>query len=1369
MFLAGLSSRPVSVTDSLGGSAQLFLGRGAPPLEVVVVLSPRQPRRNEVFDCWKVRRGNRAAPVLLVVIYGNKGWVCGPTGLKPPVYEGVELGQLERICRSALVSPSQHAAVRLLNSVLSQAESAVPGIINRGLLSDHVLEKVLPGDGRWQQDCEKARPLLSKADEELLQALGFQLRRFDRLTTLLETDRGQLAVAVLLCPEESPDQNLSRFNGLSPVSYAINVAQHHNVRFVVMVQQRTLRLYPAEIGLGVGQRGRTETFIELHLDLLRDDQAGFLWHLFSAEALVRDGLLDKLLDNSKRFAGDLAKQFRERIYNEVVPRLAQGVAGALHGKRRASQPDLAQTYELALTILFRLLFIAYGEDKDLLPYEWNDAYRKRSLKSLAQELAEKVNTAGGLGCVDAIPWDTQNDALWEQVHRLFRSVEQGYKDWGVPVYDGRLFSSDPAVSPLGARIEGLKLTDAVMGPVLCHLLLTGTSEGAGPVDFRSLSVREFGTIYEGLLESELSYAEQDLVVDENTGQYRPLTPKEMKRNRQPDVKMGTIYLHNRSGARKSTGSYYTKSFAVEHLLDEALQPALERHIACLRQLDEESAAKSFFDFYVADIAMGSGHFLVAAVDRIERALSSFLADRPLPGVQQQLATLRQAALNELDQVELAEVLGPRIEDNQLLRRLIARRCIFGVDLNPLAVDLARLSIWIHTFVPGLPLSFLEHHLVCGNSLTGVGTFQEIQDVLGERTLLIDPKKILDEACGPLDRLARLTDATPKDLQQARQAYQQARDAVRPVEALCDLVAAARLEPELAGKLNVDLHYWDEIKGTLYDSSLHRKARKVLEHLRPLHFPVAFPEVFLRNRTGFDVILGNPPWEKARVEEHAFWARYEPGLRGLSQREQEQRKEALRCSRDDLLKQYNQELAEAEAIRRALVAGPYPGMGTGDPDVYKAFCWRFWHLVAEDGGQIGVVLPRSAWAAKGCEEFRKAAFQRASRVSLTFLLNRDGWVFDDAEPRYTVALSALGRAGRKQPILAPARVILRGPFASREHFDEGRTRPPAEFDAQEVLGWTESAAVPLFPTETSVEIFRQMRRHPRLDLDDGNTWRARPTTELHATNDKRLMDLQSETCPPGYWPVYKGESFDLWEPDRGPEHYYAWGNPKDVLKHLYEKRLRAGRNAKSPFSEFPPKWLKNQNTLPCLSPRIAFRDVTRSTDSRTIRAALIPGGVFVNHTAPYLLWSRGDVKDCAYLLGILSSLVLDWHGRKVVETHLTFFVLNALPIPRPERADHRWQRVVELAARLAAVDERFAEWATAVGVSYGALEETARFEMICELDAVVAHLYGLEEGHLRHIFETFHEGWGPGTRAGHPTLGDYDRRLATTLEFFQKWQ
>ncbi len=424
------------------------------------------------------------------------------------------------------------------------------------------------------------------------------------------------------------------------------------------------------------------------------------------------------------------------------------------------------------------------------------------------------------------------------------------------------------------------------------------------------------------------------------------------------------------------------------------------------------------------------------------------------------------------------------------------------------------------------------------------------------------------------------------------------------------------------------------------------------------------------------------------------------------------------------------------------------MGTGDPDLYKAFCWRFWHLTAAEGGRIGVVLPRSALAAKGSTDFRHVIFSESESVDIVTLLNRGGWVFDDAEHRWTYGLVCISHGPAKEKSIR-----LRGPYASFATFSAGVEKPAAAFDREQVLAWNDSASLPLLPTEGSVDVFAQLRRAPRLDLNVEGQWRARPDTELHATAQKPLMDLESEDCPDGFWPVYKGESFDLWDPDTGT--YYAFADPEPALQWIQNKRMRAGRSrGDSAHREFPIEHLRDRLTLPCFAPRVAFRDVSRATDSRTVRVALVPPEVFIGNQAPYLLWPRGDEKDQAFVAGILSSIPLDWYARRFVETHVNYFVFNPFPVPRPDCDDARWKRVVELAGRLACPDDRFAAWAESVGVDHGPLPADEKEDMIHELDAVVAHLYGLSEPQLVHIFETFHEGW------------DYGDRLDATLRHFR---
>ena len=241
-----------------------------------------------------------------------------------------------------------------------------------------------------------------------------------------------------------------------------------------------------------------------------------------------------------------------------------------------------------------------------------------------------------------------------------------------------------------------------------------------------------------------------------------------------------------------------------------------------------------------------------------------------------------------------------------------------------------------------------------------------------------------------------------------------------------------------------------------------------------------------------------------------------------------------------------------------------------------------------------------------------------------------------------------------------------------------------------------------------------------------------------------------------WPVYKGTSFNLWEPDTGV--YYDSVDADEIVDHLHQKRLSQSRTASSAFAELPESVLNDPATLPCRHARIAFRDVARATDTRTIVAALIPPDRVIVHQAPYLLRTAGTPFDEAYLLGVLSSMPFDWQARRTVELHLTFEQLNLLTVPDPGRGHPVRDRVVALAVLLAARDERLIGWAAEVGVPATQSSTTLRpggGSPLCELDACVAYLYGLDEDDIAVVYDTF----------GRP--GQWDERRDGTLAFYRQ--
>ncbi|MXW42974.1 MAG: hypothetical protein F4Z91_07800, partial [Acidimicrobiia bacterium] len=958
-------SAPAGFPSSLIPSG-VFVQSVPSGLEVTLVRALNKPRTADLHKGWSKRRDGRASPVLLVAFYptaeGQRVSLCGPVGEQPVVYQDIEVSQAERLADVALSEPSHHAATRFLLSTMPELDSPFPGLRNVGLLATQELKDGVPERRDWSEATRRALPLLGRRGRRLVEGLGFHIQTLATNASMLTIGGRNHAVAVF-CDEDEPfEAPSSRFDSTSPVSRALALADQHRVDWVILTRSSEIRLYAARADTGVGRKGRTETFVELNLSLVPTELAGYLHLLFSAEALADSGTLVEILDRSADFVADLAVRLRERVYHQTVPALARAVAVRLSRDRHGDdlgEGDLANAYEQVMVILFRLLFVAYAEDKDLLPYRTNGRYADHSLSHIARQLADDRRR----GRVD---YDERATDLWDDVHQLWDAVNHGNRDWGVPAYNGGLFSADPAVSSSGAAIADIRLTNAEFGPALAAVLVDDGPEGLGPVDFRSLSVREFGTIYEGLLESKLSVAQDNLAVKSVKGkeQYVPAGDDD-----EVEVQAGAVYFHNRSGVRKATGSYFTKPFAVEHLLDNALEPALDDHIARLDELrergDDAALAEAFFDFRCADIAMGSAHFLVAAVDRIEPRLSAWLTLHPVPAVTKELNRLRTAAIEALD--DLAD--GIEIEVGTLLRRQVARHCVYGVDKNRVAVELARLAIWVHTFVPGLPLSFLDHNLVQGDSLTGVASVDDAAAAVtpkgskAEASLFVHQLQSLLAGCQePLARLGRLNDANKAEIEAARAAHAQTLEAVSPAVAVFDVATAVR-----AGAIEIhrDFDFSSEKIAALADEPAVRDA---VECLDPVHYPTVWPEVFVRKkRSGFDCLLGNPPWEKVVVDREVWWGMHLHGVRSQPVAKRRALIDALEAKRPDLAAEFEGERERAEDFKQVLRT-TFPRLGLGQTDLYKAFSWANLAL-CRDGGKIAMVLPRSAVSDAGMAKWR----------------------------------------------------------------------------------------------------------------------------------------------------------------------------------------------------------------------------------------------------------------------------------------------------------------------------------------------------------------------------------------------------------------
>ncbi|RAQ97407.1 Eco57I restriction-modification methylase domain-containing protein [Thermogemmatispora tikiterensis] len=602
---------------------------------------------------------------------------------------------------------------------------------NQRLFSDYFLDEVLPNQPEWQalipraervqqelrQRYERFRPLQKTANEAqtehewiqpVLEALGHiftvqpslqvpgGVQKPDYVFFASETarvacqglpldeqasERGALAVGDAKYWDRPLDQMArsasEAFSNKNPSWQIFFYMLHSGLPWGLLTNGRKWRLYHRSTA------HKLDVFYEVDLPELLENgdpqQFLYFYAFFRAEAFnpLSPLSLDQLLTASSESAQRVRENLREQVY-DALRLIAQGLFQFPRNELAPTPENRRLVYEHALILLYRLLFIFYAEARQLLPVESGTIYSRRfSLRMLAQQASRLLQEKTALSNVALV---------WAHLKTLFESLHAGNRLMGVSVFDGGLF--DPQKAPF---LQQYAVGDEALCQALELLAYAPDPHDRSrkvPIDYRDLSERHLGTIYEGLLEYTLYVAEEPMAELQATSEVVPLSQvngRAVARRYEP----GEVYLVTDSGQRKLTGSYYTPDFVVKYMVERTLQPVLDEALRGARSQEERIAA--VLGINVLDPAMGSGHFLVEALEFLARSL-----------------------------VELGAVPEEKTGETDVVywKRRVVQQCLYGVDLNPLAVELAKLSLWLATAAREYPLSFLDHHLRPGNALVG---------------------------------------------------------------------------------------------------------------------------------------------------------------------------------------------------------------------------------------------------------------------------------------------------------------------------------------------------------------------------------------------------------------------------------------------------------------------------------------------------------------------------------------------------------------------------------------------------------------------------------------------------------------------------
>ncbi|MDC0743215.1 Eco57I restriction-modification methylase domain-containing protein [Polyangium mundeleinium] len=1027
--------------------------------------------------------------------------------------------------------------------------------------------------------------------------------------------------------------------------------------------------------------------------------------------------------NAGREEGTRAREHLRRGVEEALVALGQGFLA--HAENQTLRADLQNGtlpvkdyFNQLLRLVYRLIFLLTVEERGLLhPDGTSDAAKALYAHGYGiRRLRERS--------VKRSAHDRFSD-LWEATKVVCRGLAAGEPHLGLPALAG-IFAASQCPALDAAKLENRALLLAVFK--LAWLREDGS---LARVNWRDMGPEELGSVYESLLE---------------------LVPQIAKEGRQFAFATGG---ETKGNVRKTTGSYYTPDSLVQVLLDSALEPVIADAIA----KNPANPVEALLGLAIVDPACGSGHFLLAAARRLAAHIARLQANGT-PSAAEYRHSLRQ----------------------------VVGRCIFGVDLNPMAVELCKVGLWMEAVEPGLPLTFLNSHIQHGNAL--LGTTPELM-----------ARGIPDAAWDPIEGDDKKTASALKKRNKKAAEGQRSLDTLwtKPAETEAQAVTRAVTELDAASDANVEAlakkeERWDGILGSpeyrhqkfvadawcaafvwpkqpgeLTDAAptneLWRQLRdgqgqapalttqtvgELAEQYRFFHWHLQFPQVFAKG--GFDVVLGNPPWERVKLQEQEFFAsRSEEIAKAANAAVRKKLIAKLPEENPQLWEEWSDASRKAEGESHSIrQSGRYPLCGKGDVNTYAVFAEHNRRVLAS-GGRAGFIVPTGIATDDSTKAYFQALVDDEWLVSI-FDFQSGGELFGEVgHARFKFCLLTIGSSRTF--------VVAFGLRATAELKDPGRLFDLTPADISLINPNTRTC--PVFRTRTDANITKAIyRRIPILIREDdkerqsGNPWGIQLARMFDMSNDSHMFRTRVQLANSGWsltgnvfahgsermLPLYEGRLAHQFN------HRYAQ-EPGGELVEATEAQLRDTSFVVEPHYWVPEQAARemlDRRKSACRSGLLGFRRVARPGDERTVIAAILPWGPA---SYGFIMTMGPRAEELLLLCGIYNSYAFDYLARSSLsQPSFPQSTFQQLAAPTPAQMDNVagylgvtmrtfvGSRVFELTYTARDL-EAFARDVGYEGQPFQ-WDGERRFLLRCELDAAFFHLYGLSRDDTEHILDTF---------------------------------
>lgn len=1269
-------------------------------------------------------------------------------------------------------------------------------IINQQLFSDYYLGQILnritkkkntQREKSWQslvslynrnsfEGEERLRARTERFYDKLFKLLGFDLQ--DSLEVELEEETfsvshtmysdGRLCGLVQYLPYDL-NYDKKRRNGKKSYPSYMNtfqeVLEELGLGWGILTNGETIRLVKA---------GRGKAYLEFKLaEMCRYASQEVYESAFSVffdliqEEHFSDSYLDDVYEESKKHGTQVSDTLKEAIL-ESVELFARGIISNPSNEGNISE-DIEELYHESIIFMYRMLFVLYAEAHNLLPLADNPVYKENySLDSLVNLIRKP-----------SFEPDHRKITLWRSLKALFKILEYGisHKSCAIAALNGELNSSNKH-----RLLEEVELTDEIMSEIIKRLTLTKVKGGGlDRISYRELDVAQLGSVYEGLLEYEPKIAEFNLTTKRIKGEEQLIRAAE---DEQVVIKEGEFYLSLWGGSRKGSGSYYTPKELTTFLVEKTLEPLVKNR-----------TSSQLLELKVIDTAMGSGAFLVAAINYLARVYGQKLIDEGI----------------DEDGI---------MDDDEFMqyKRVVAEHCIYGVDLKPTAVELAKLSIWLTTFAKDRPLTFLDHRLRAGNSLVGAWLDKEVE-FSSPRALkgkkLNSLYFVQKEALSPSKKLhSKEYQETLKAIQKDNQENQIPAivnlQTINLLEQDMDLSFIESLVRHRINELNEeecsaeDVHikaqlfeaeresgseferlktyldltcstwFWDSDDVLPPDSKELYDIRKYLfgedvyfgtsdERIKELlkvsqdiaykqlffHWELEFPELYfdeevqrLQNQ-GFDAIIGNPPWDIVKPNSQEFFSNFDPYFRDYAKQKAIKTINTL-CQNNTIQDEWFKYQLFFENISIYFKTN-FPYQYKGDLNTYKLFTEHNFMLL-KNSGEFGIIIPSGWYTDEGTMMLREL-FLEQSRINFLFSFENKGKKFFPIHASFKFILLSAKKGSTTYTF--PAQFMMHDDKELYEHekfvyID----KMLIEKFSPDILSVNE------FLNQEDIDVASKIYGDlPLLAEIVDESWNINFRREFDMTNDSHLFKTNDQLeSGKTYLQLFEGKMFHQFY-DKFEVCRY-WIDEDEARVSLTNSRTN---EIDEDYKEY----------------RLAIRTVGRSTDSRTLICNLNPANVFYGNSANLAVL---DGNIACYTTSVFNSIVLDYIIRQKVSSNLNKFYLLTLPMPRLEATNPHFDALIPRALQLISTGVEYKEFWEEVAptISFenintekaplnypskvdfskcsndwhesyiieGKTDTVNRFDigdraqLRAEIDAIIAHLYGLNRDEMSYIFDTF---------------------------------